>query len=361
MKKIFIGVDLHKHQITVCYLSNEGKQIIEVYYFSNKGIEVFIKHLKLLKEDGYYLELAVETTGNSEYFYNQIKTYVDKAIVLNTLKLKPIMKSYKKTDKNDCRIIAFFLSKEMLEGYTVNMPSEEAKALRRLLKTRFILMRARIGIKNQIHGILLGNGEETKKRFLTSKKGRDKLREMNYPEQKILKMLINNIDNLDKQIGEIENEIEKKVKSRSREDEIIQSLPGFGKIISASIIAGIDNIDRFEDSKSLTAYVGLVPYVNNTGEEVRHGKITKTGPAYMRTALVQAVLAMLRSKEMRNHPLVINYYKMKESKCSGKAIIATARKLLSIIWTLLKRNETFDINYYYNSKEKIEKELIMNN
>jgi len=138
--------------------------------------------------------LAVETTGNSEYFYNQIRTYVDKAIVLNTLKLKPIMKSYKKTDKNDCRIIAFFLSKEMLEGYTVNMPSEEAKVLRRLLKTRFILMRARIGIKNQIHGILLGNGEETKKRFLTSKKGRDKLREMNYPEQNILNMLIYNID-----------------------------------------------------------------------------------------------------------------------------------------------------------------------
>lgn len=354
MKKIFIGVDLHKHQITVCYLSVDEKERIEVYYFSNHGICTFIEELKLLKNCGYDLILAVETTGNSEFFYNQIKSYVDKVIVLNTLKLKPIMKSYKKTDKNDCRIIAFFLSKEMLEGYAVNMPSEEAKALRRLLKTRYILMRARIGIKNQIHGILLGNGEETKKRFLTSKKGRDNLRKMNYPEQSILNMLIDNIDNLDKQIVEIENEIENKVKRRNREDEIIQSLPGFGKIISASIIAGIDNIERFEEPKSLTAYVGLVPYVNNSGEEVRHGKITKTGPAYMRTALVQAVLAMLRSKEMKNHPLVLSYYKMKETKCSGKAIIATARKLLSIIWTLLKRNETFDMNYYYNSKVKIE-------
>jgi transposase len=360
MKKVFIGVDLHKHQITVCFLSTDGKERIEVYYFSDKGIESFIEQLKLLKECGYELELAVETTGNSEYFYNQVKVYVDKVIVLNTLKLKPIMKSYKKTDKNDCRIIAFFLSKDMLEGYSVNMPSEEAKALRRLLKARHILMRARIGIKNQIHGILLGNGEETKKRFLTSKKGRDNLRKMNYPEQGILNMLIDNIDNLDKQIAGIENEIEQKVKCRSREDEIIQSLPGFGKIISASIIAGIDNIDRFEDPKSLTAYVGLVPYVNNSGDEVRHGRITKTGPAYMRTALVQAVLAMLRSKEMKDHPLVVNYYKMKETKCSGKAIIATARKLLSIIWFLLKRNETFDINYYFNSKVKIEETIASN-
>ena len=360
MKKIFIGVDLHKHQITVCYLSSDGAEQIEVYYFSNDGISSFIKELKLLKDCDYILELAVETTGNSEYFYNQIKPYVDKAIVLNTLKLKPIMKSYKKTDKNDCRIIAFFLSKDMLEGYSVNMPSKEAKALRRLLKARYILMRARIGIKNQIHGILLGNGEETKKRFLTSQKGRDNLRKMNYPEQNILNMLIDNIDNLDKQIGVIENEIEDNVKSRSRENKIIQSLPGFGKIISASIIAGIDNIERFEEPKCLTAYVGLVPYVNNTGDKVIHGKITKTGPAYMRTALVQAVLAMLRSKKMKNHPLVLNYYKMKETKCSGKAIIATARKLLSIIWTLLKRSETFDINYYFNSKVKIEEKLAIN-
>jgi len=353
MKKIFIGVDLHKHQITVCFLSNDGTERIEIYYFSENGINSFIEQLKLLKDCGYELELAVETTGNSEYFYNQIKSYVDKAIVLNTLKLKPIMKSYKKTDKNDCRIIAFFLSKNMMEGYSVNMPSEEAKSLRRLLKARYILMKARIGIKNQIHGILLGYGEETKKRFLTSKKGREKLRKMNYAEQSILNILIDNIDNLDKQIIEVENEIEEKVKSRKREDEIIQSLPGFGKIISASIIAGIDNIDRFEIPKSLTAYVGLVPFVNNSGDKVIHGKITKTGPAYMRTALVQAVLAMLRTKEMRNHPLVLNYYKMKETKCSGKAIIATARKLLNIIWHLLKRNETFDINYYFNSKVNI--------
>lgn len=135
---------------------------------------------------------------------------------------------------------------------------------------------------------------------------------------------------------------------------IVTSIPGIGEVISASIIAGIDNIERFVDSKSLCAYVGLVPYVNNSGEEVRHGKITKTGPGYMRTALVQAVLAMLRSKKMKNHPLVLNYYKMKESKCSGKAIIATARKLISIIWTLLKRNETFDYNFYIKLKENSE-------
>ncbi|MCK4797374.1 MAG: hypothetical protein KAT05_08330 [Spirochaetes bacterium] len=45
---------------------------------------------------------------------------------------------------------------------------------------------------------------------------------------------------------------------------------------------------------------------------------------------------MLRSKEVRNHPLVLNYYRMKETKCSGKAIIFTARKILCLIWTLLR-------------------------
>jgi len=338
-------------------LSSEGKEKIEVYFFNNLGIKRFIEELQTLKNYGYELELAVETTGNSEYFHNQIKGFVDKIIILNTLKLNPLMKSYKKTDKNDCRNIAFFLSKDMLGGYSVSIPSEEAKALRRLLKTRHILMKARIGIKNQIHGILLGNGEETKNRFLTSLKGRNNLRKMNYPEQKILNMLLDNIDKLDNQIVEIENSVEIEVKKRERENEIITSIPGIGKIISASIIAGIDNINRFEDAKSLCAYVGLVPFVDNSADVVKHGKITKTGPGYMRTALVQAVLAMLRSNDMRNHILVLNYKKMKESKCSGKAIIATARKLISIIWTLLKRNETFDINFNFRSKEKTEKKI----
>jgi len=357
MKKIFIGVDLHKHQITVCFLSADGKERIVVYFFSDFGIKKFVEELIILKNYGYELELAVETTGNSEYFHNQIKSYVDKILILNTLKINPLMKSYKKTDKNDCRNIAFFLSKDMLEGYSVNIPSEEAKALRRILKSRYILMRARTGIKNQIHGILLSNGEETKKRFLTSKKGRNNLRAMNYPEQMILNMLIENINKLDAQIEETESMIENEIKKRKRENEIITSIPGIGEIISASIIAGIDTIERFPDAKSLCAYVGLVPYVNNSGEEVRHGKITKTGPGYMRTALVQAVLAMLRSKEMKNHPLILNYYKMKESKCSGKAIIATARKIISIVWTLLKRNETFDVNFFNKSKD-INKEQV---
>lgn len=358
MKKIFIGVDLHKHQITVCFLSSDGKEKIEIYFFNESGIKRFVEQLQLLKDHGYELHLAVETTGNSEFFYKQVKESVDKIVILNTLKLNPLMKSYKKTDKNDCRNIAFFLSKDMLEGYSVNIPSETAKALRRLLKSRHILMKARIGIKNQIHGILLGNGEETKKRFLTSKKGRDNLRMMNYPEQNILNMLLENIEKLNIQIEEIEIKVAEEIKSkRVRENEIITSVPGIGEVISASIIAGIDDIERFAEAKSLCAYVGLVPYVNNSGEEVRHGSITKTGPGYMRTALVQAVLSMLRCKEMQDHQLVKSYYAMKESKCSGKAIIATARKLISIIWTLLKRNETFDVGFYDKSKEKYEEQL----
>lgn len=354
MKKIFIGVDLHKSQITVCYLNEEGKERIEVYYFSKNGIERFVIELKLLKEKGYELRLAVETTGNTEYFYNQVKAFVDEIIILNTLKIKPLMKSYKKTDKNDCRTISFFLSKGMLGGYEVSIPSEEIKELRRLLKTRSILMKARVGIKNQIHGILLGNGEETKKKFLTSQKGRDKLRGMSYPEQKTLNILIDNIENLTRQIEEVESRIEEKVKTREREKEIISSIPGIGKVIATAIIAGIDDVNRFADPKSLCSYCGLVPFVNNSGEEIKHGRITKTGPSYVRTALVQGALAMLKCKEMKHHQLVENYYKIKNAKCSGKAIVATARKILSIIWTLLKKNETFDAKYYDGLKFKFD-------
>ena len=73
---------------------------------------------------------------------------------------------------------------------------------------------------------------------------------------------------------------------------------------------------------------------------MRHGGITKRGHKRLRTVSIQAVLAMVNRTRT---PLMEFYRKKKREKGAGKAICATARKLLTIIFVLLKK----ELDYWY--------------
>jgi len=68
----------------------------------------------------------------------------------------------------------------------------------------------------------------------------------------------------------------------------LQSLRGIGKVASATLVAEIGNLSRFEHPSQLMGYSGLVPRQRSSGGRVRHGGITKTGNAYIRRILVEA-------------------------------------------------------------------------
>ena len=91
----------------------------------------------------------------------------------------------------------------------------------------------------------------------------------------------------------------------------------------------------FESSKQLTAYAGLATSVRQSGSTDRHGKITKTkGRKRLRTIAIRAVLAMVNGKRT---PLMEFYACKRREKGYGKALCATARKLLTITYVMLKK------------------------
>lgn len=114
--------------------------------------------------------------------------------------------------------------------------------------------------------------------------------------------------------------------------DILKSIPGTGRITVVTVRAYIDDIERFDSYKKLSAYAGLVPWVQCSNKTEHYGKITKHGPKELRTALVQIVLGVARVNRERGNSLMIRYQILKKRKGSGKAIIATARKLSKIIW-----------------------------
>jgi len=105
----------------------------------------------------------------------------------------------------------------------------------------------------------------------------------------------------------------------------------------------IGNIGDFRDEKKLSAYFGMVPRVYQSNQTCHYGKITKMGNKIARTTLVQCALIAIKY----NDHLRSFYLRLKVKKGSGKAIIATSRKLLSIIYRTLKNDWIFkDFNRF---------------
>jgi len=345
--KMSIGVDLHKSQFTVCFLP-ENRRTVETGLYPTKeiGYEEFLGKCGEYQEKGYEVRAAVESTGNARYFRNRMLSAGIDVTVVNTLKFKVVNESVKKTDKHDARTLAEFLEKDMLpESRLCSQTSED---IRRVLKTRAIAVKAVVGIKNQIHGLLLGYGIETKRGQLQSKKERQRIlsglvdHSVYGSAAEAIKPLFDTLDQFSAQVKKLEKVLESMV-AEDKEVELLQTIPGVGLITAATLRAFIDDINRYSSPKKFASHMGLAPWVQNSNETIHHGHITKRGPKDMRTAMVQCVLGMVRNKRTTGgYRIMTRYRLMKTHKGSGKSIIATARKLSTIIYMMLKNGEPFD-------------------
>ena len=129
------------------------------------------------------------------------------------------------------------------------------------------------------------------------------------------------------------------------------TIPGCGPICAWTIRAYTDDIKRFSSSKKFASFAGLVPWVQNSNEVVRHGRITKRGPEELRTAIVQVVMGLRRMQSKTADWRLMQWYEgIKQNKGSGKAIIATARKMAVIIWHMLSEDVEFDLGQMLDRK-----------
>jgi transposase len=326
-----VGVDLHKNSFRVCYYWNDEKYDFETYKVSAKGVELFKKGLK--KTD----ELAVESRGNTGHFVRAVEDAVSRIRVINPIQFKIISESVKKTDDEDALKIARFLSRDMIPE--VRMKTKAESQLGSLIGTRDKLVKLRTALKNKIHNILNANGIVTKTEFLTSDKSLDKVlgKGLDASYQFELEIITGEIRHLNEAVAKIDEQI----KSRGQQlkgYEGITSITGIGDLSGTILLNAIGDVKYFRDEKALGSYLGMVPRIRASNETVQMGRITKMGNKIARTALVQCTLISIRYS-----PYLRAFYdRLKAKKGSGKAIIATARKLLGIVYNTLKNNWVFE-------------------
>lgn len=333
--KRYVGVDLHKNSFQVCYFTRKTEEQ-KRYPVSSRGIKEFKSSLK--KTD----EVGVEATGNARYLANEIEDGVKRVRIINPWQFRVISMSVKKTDEVDAKVIAKYLSKGLVPE--VRMRSKEEQQIASLITTRDKMVKLRTSLKNKIHNIFNANGYVTPREMMSSAKSLERILEVEIDAayRFELKVIVEQIKSLTKGIDNITEELTRRGKSL-KGFENLKKITGIGDVSATIMLSAIGDIKDFDDANKLASYFGIVPRIHNSNETVRQGRITKMGNKIARTALVQSTLIAIRY----NDYLGRFYQRMKVKKGSGKAIIATSRKLLVIIYRVLKYDLVFaDFNHY---------------
>ena len=121
---------------------------------------------------------------------------------------------------------------------------------------------------------------------------------------------------------------------------LLRTVPGIDWLLAYTIAAEIGDIGRFSRPERLVGYTGLCPRVYQSGTVDRRGPLAKTGPKYLRWALIEA--ASNACKHPRYHDRYLRTKRrLAKQRGSKVARIELARELAGVIWHMLARQEPF--------------------
>jgi transposase len=228
---------------------------------------------------------------------------------------------------------------------TVTLPDAESRRITKVVKVRDKIVKRMTELKNQIHALFMEEGLEVKKSLLTSVKRLEGLKEADMEEH--AKMLVGLLIDELLRLKETKAGLERKLEEMTKQDqavELLRTIPGTGLVSACAVRGIVADIRRFDDPKKLAAYAGLVPWVSNSNQTVRHGHITKHGSALLRMAFVQMAMGMIRGwagQEAATKRLDKWYRKLATRAGGSKGKIALALRMSRIVWAMLQTGTPF--------------------
>jgi len=262
----------------------------------------------------------------------------------------------KKNDKEDALRLAKLSAMNQLP--TVHIPNKQVREKRALITYRHRLVKYRRGIKNAIRAIFSREGITTvpKGKKAWSKRGLLWLRAHAKPLKEIkdvnqlwrgqLHVELETFEAINKSLKKVEDKLNK-IGTCDERIQRLQTIPGVGPRLAETVVAFLDDPNRFENGKQVGCYVGLTPRQYQSGQTERQGKISGQGNKILRNLLVEICWVSLRY-----NPWARDTYKrlLRGSRSRKKiAITALARKLVVKCWVMLR--------YEQNWKNDIQKNV----
>ena len=335
--RTYIGVDYHK-KFSYGTIMTETGEIIKQGRFANHPNSV----TSFLGEHaGSCCSAVLEATRNWTVMHDWLEELVDEVTLAHPLKVKAIAEAKIKTDKIDATTLAHLLRCNLIPAAHVR--SAQARILTNLLRHRMFLVRLQTMTKNRIHALLdrhpLIRSERSATELFT-KMGIAWLKQLQLPKygRYILDSEVALLEHLQDQIKQADRWLACVGRKDPRVKHLM-SIPGIGRAFALLIVCEIDDVRRFATDKKLHAYAGLVPSTHSSGGRTFHGQIIRGGNKYLRWAMVEAVWPAIQKDVQLN----AYYHRIAKRKGANPAKVATARRLLTIVYKVLKE----DREYYY--------------
>lgn len=302
---------------------------------TRKGIKAFFDKYVDKK-----IIVAVEASGSTRWIYDLLTRMSIDVYVVNPNKVKAIADSKRKTDKIDAKILSELLRIDALPE-RVRMAEGQDRELRDLIQARFQVIKGYTNLMNYLRGLLRQEGVRIPAREFKKSEYAERLNSQRLPEH--VREIVTRYADTIRGMLEEKDKLEDRIKQyRTKEIELIKTIPGMGEISSRTIQAAIGNIKRFKHAKQLTSYCGLVPTVYASGERVEYGHITREGRSEVRRVGVQCAHALLRSKAIESQPLRKWWMHIARRRGIKTAVVALARKLITITFYVLRDQKEYD-------------------
>ena len=114
----------------------------------------------------------------------------------------------------------------------------------------------------------------------------------------------------------------------------LMTAPGVGAITALSFRATVDDVGRFRDAGSVSAFFGLVPSEDSSADRHRRGRITKAGPTGPRSLLIQAAWVVWRQPRGSGGALHAWVQQLADRRGKRVAVVALARRLTRILYAM---------------------------
>lgn len=293
--------------------------------------------------------IVIEVGTHSPWISRLLGTWHE-VIVANARTLAFIAKNKRKSDKVDKEFLARIGRADVRLLQEVKHRSEQAQTDLVTVRGRAGLVKARTMVCAQVRGLLKATGYRLG--GAGWRRLRERVIEANCGEIEATALhLVSSVEALTAEIDGLEKKMARLAEERYPVTKLLQSVPGVGLVVSLTYALSIDDPRRFQTSRAVGAYFGMVPGRDQSGENDPEMRITKLGDKEVRRLLVQAAHSLVH----RGPDSDLQRWARERLARGGKnakkrTIVAVARKLGVLLHRLWVTGEVYDP--FYESKRR---------
>jgi transposase len=303
------------------------------------------------------LRIAMETGTHSPWVSRLLEECGHEVLVANARKLRLIYANKQKTDQIDAENLARLARLDPKLLYPVRHRGEDSQAHLALIRSRQALIGCRTQLVNHVRGAVKSFGARLPKCPARSfhNKAPQHMPEALRPA---LEPLLEQIASLTERIRQYDRLLVAISKDHYPETELLCQVEGIGPLTALTFVLTLEDPYRFERSRSVGTYLGLVPATERSGDRDPQRRISKEGDQMLRKLLVGSAHYVLgpfgSDSDLRRHGQKIASRGGKNAK--KRAAVAVARKLCVLLHRLWVSGEVYEPFYNANRRQGQEEE-----